>query len=264
VDVTEPSVVAVRALCELREQVKDLIALQITAFPQDGIYTKPENEALLSQALDMDVDVVGAIPHYELTREDGVKSLHHIFDLAEHYDCLIDVHCDEVDDDQSRFLELLVAESIKRDYGPRASASHPRRSDMTTTPTQGAVLFAKSLDALYAFYANVVGFDIVDREDDHATLELGDFRLVIVQAPKAIRDTIEITDPPTPRSNTPIKLVFTASIDQVRKLAGQFGGAMNAPETEWKLGDVRVCDGHDAEGNIFQIKHSGQQTARYS
>jgi cytosine deaminase len=68
--------------------------------------------------------VVGAIPHYELTREDGVRSIHRIFDLAEQYDRLIDVHCDEVDDDQSRFLEVIVAEAIKRGNGERVSASH--------------------------------------------------------------------------------------------------------------------------------------------
>lgn len=124
VDVTEPSLTALGALIDLREEVKDWMTLQITAFPQDGIYSRAENAGLLTQALDKGADVVGAIPHYELTREDGVKSLHHIFDLAEQYDCLIDVHCDEVDDEQSRFVEVLVAESIKRDCGKKVSASH--------------------------------------------------------------------------------------------------------------------------------------------
>jgi cytosine deaminase len=124
VDVTEPRLIALDALLELREQVRDWMTLQIVAFPQDGIYSRPENEALLEEAIRRGADVVGGIPHYELTREDGVRSIHRIFDLAEQYDRLIDVHCDEVDDEQSRFVEVIVAEAIKRGGGERVSASH--------------------------------------------------------------------------------------------------------------------------------------------
>jgi cytosine deaminase len=124
VDVTEPRLIALDALLELREQVKGWTTLQICAFPQDGIYSRPENDGLLEEALKRGADVVGGIPHYELTREDGVRSIGRIFDLAEQYDRLIDVHCDEVDDEQSRFVEVIVAEAIKRGGGERVSASH--------------------------------------------------------------------------------------------------------------------------------------------
>lgn len=124
VDVTEPRLIALDALLELRDQVKDWVTVQVVAFPQDGIYSKPENESLLEEALRRGADAVGGIPHYELTREDGVRSISRIFALAEQYDRLIDVHCDEVDDDQSRFLESIVAEAIKRGGGERVSASH--------------------------------------------------------------------------------------------------------------------------------------------
>lgn len=124
VDVTEPRLIALDALLELREEVRNWTTLQIVAFPQDGIYSRKENEGLLEEALKRGADVVGGIPHYELTREDGVRSIQRIFDLAEKYDRLIDVHCDEVDDDQSRFVEVMVAESIKRGNGRRVSASH--------------------------------------------------------------------------------------------------------------------------------------------
>ncbi len=124
VDVTEPRLIALDALLELREQVKDWTTLQICAFPQDGIYSRKENDSLLEEALKRGADVVGGIPHYELTREDGVRSIGRIFDLAEQYDRLIDVHCDEIDDDQSRFVEVIVAEAIKRGGGERVSASH--------------------------------------------------------------------------------------------------------------------------------------------
>jgi cytosine/creatinine deaminase len=124
VDVTEPRLIALDALLELRDEVKSWTTLQVTAFPQDGIYSRKENEGLLVEALKRGADVVGGIPHYELTREDGVRSIHRIFDLAEEYGRLIDVHCDEVDDNQSRFLEVIVSEAIKRGGGERVSASH--------------------------------------------------------------------------------------------------------------------------------------------
>lgn len=124
VDVTEPRLIALDALLELREEVRDWTNLQIVAFPQDGIFSRPENEGLLEEALRRGADAVGGIPHYELTREDGVRSIHRIFDLAEQYDRLIDIHCDEVDDDQSRFVEVIIAEAIKRGGGERVSASH--------------------------------------------------------------------------------------------------------------------------------------------
>jgi cytosine deaminase len=123
-DVSEPSLTALQALLEVREKVKDWITLQIVAFPQDGIYGSPENDILLEKALDMGADVVGGIPHYELTREDGVQSVHRIFELAQKYDRLIDIHCDEIDDEQSRFLEVVAANAIRTGMGSRVTASH--------------------------------------------------------------------------------------------------------------------------------------------
>jgi cytosine deaminase len=123
-DVSESSLTALQALLEVRDQVKDWITLQVVAFPQDGIYGSPQNQILIEKALDMGADVVGGIPHYELTREDGVQSIHQIFDLAQKYDRLIDIHCDEIDDDQSRFLEVVVACAIRTGWGARVSASH--------------------------------------------------------------------------------------------------------------------------------------------
>ena len=124
VDVTEPRLIALDALLELSEKVRDWTTLQVVAFPQDGIYAREENAGLLEEALKRGAHVVGGIPHYELTREDGVQSIHHIFDLAERFDRLIDVHCDEVDDEQSRFVEVIIAEAVKRGGGERVAASH--------------------------------------------------------------------------------------------------------------------------------------------
>ncbi|MEL6381513.1 MAG: cytosine deaminase [Cyanobacteria bacterium J06626_18] len=123
-DVSEPNQTPLKALLEVREAVKDWLTLQVVAFPQDGIYSAPDNAARLETALQLGADAVGGIPHYELTREDGVRSIQYIFDLAEKYNCLIDIHCDEIDDDQSRFLEVVAAEAIRRHMGGRVTASH--------------------------------------------------------------------------------------------------------------------------------------------
>ncbi|MGD1909373.1 MAG: amidohydrolase family protein, partial [Rivularia sp. (in: cyanobacteria)] len=123
-DVSEPQLIALQALLELRDTVKDWMTLQVVAFPQDGISSNSQNERLLEKALEMGADAVGGIPHYELTREDGVLSVERIFELAEKYNCLIDIHCDEIDDEQSRFLEVVAAAAIRRQNGSLVTASH--------------------------------------------------------------------------------------------------------------------------------------------
>jgi cytosine/creatinine deaminase len=123
-DVSESQLIALQALLEVREEVKDWITLQVVAFPQDGIYSKPGNAVLLETALQMGADAVGGIPHYELTREYGVNSVERIFELAAKYDKLIDIHCDEIDDEQSRFLEVVAACAIRTGMGARTTASH--------------------------------------------------------------------------------------------------------------------------------------------
>ncbi|BAU11819.1 cytosine deaminase [Leptolyngbya sp. NIES-3755] len=123
-DVSEQSLTALKALLEVREEVKDWITLQVVAFPQDGIYGGAKNDELMEEAMRLGADVVGGIPHYELTREDGVRSIDRIFELAQKYDRLIDIHCDEIDDDQSRFLEVVAACAIRTEMGSKVTASH--------------------------------------------------------------------------------------------------------------------------------------------
>jgi cytosine deaminase len=98
--------------------------VQVVAFPQDGVYGSPGNAERLEEALRLGADAVGGIPHYEFTREDGLRSLDYIFDLAQRYDRLIDIHCDEIDDDQCRFLEVVAAQALRSGLGPRVTASH--------------------------------------------------------------------------------------------------------------------------------------------
>ncbi|MBP0004794.1 MAG: cytosine deaminase [Cyanobacteria bacterium SBC] len=123
-DVSEPTLTALQALLEVRDAVSDWTTVQVVAFPQDGIYSHENNLELLEEALKLGADAIGGIPHYELTREDGVKSIETIFKLAEQFDRLIDVHCDEIDDEQSRFLEVMAACNIRSGMGARVTASH--------------------------------------------------------------------------------------------------------------------------------------------
>ncbi|PSN19899.1 cytosine deaminase [filamentous cyanobacterium CCP5] len=123
-DVSEASLTALKGLLEVREAVQDWITLQVVAFPQDGVYGSPKNLDLMEEAMKLGADVVGGIPHYELTREDGVRSIEKIFELADRYDRLIDIHCDEIDDEQSRFVEVVAAWAIRTGMGGRVTASH--------------------------------------------------------------------------------------------------------------------------------------------
>ena len=124
VDVTDPNLTSLRAMLELKEELKDIATIQIVAFPQEGMYAYRGGDELVEEALKMGADCVGGIPHYELAREFGEKSIHKVVELAVKYDKLIDVHCDETDDVQSRFLELLTALSIMEGIGERTTASH--------------------------------------------------------------------------------------------------------------------------------------------
>lgn len=124
VDVTDPNFTALRALLEMKEELKDTLDIQIVAFPQEGMYMYKGGLELVEEALKMGADVVGGIPHYEPAREFGEKSVHEIVALALKYDKLIDVHCDETDDTQSRFVELLNALVLMENYGSRTTASH--------------------------------------------------------------------------------------------------------------------------------------------
>ncbi len=124
VDVTDPQLIAMAGMLELKEELKDIVNLQIVAFPQEGILSYPNGKALLENAVKMGADCVGAIPHFEFTREYAVDSLHFCVALAEKYDKLIDVHCDEIDDEQSKGLEVLATLALETGLKERVTASH--------------------------------------------------------------------------------------------------------------------------------------------
>lgn len=124
VDVTDPALVALRAMLEVKEKMAPWVDLQIVAFPQEGVLSYPKGVELLEESLRMGADAIGGIPHYEFTREYGVESIRKIFDLAAKYNRLVDIHCDEIDDEQSRFLEVVAAEAYRLGMGEYVTASH--------------------------------------------------------------------------------------------------------------------------------------------
>lgn len=124
VDVTDPNLTGMKALLKLREELKDIVTLQLVAFPQEGFFRYKGAADLVRKALEMGADVVGGIPHFEISYEHGVESLKQIVDLALEFDVMIDIHCDENDDPNSRFLEVLNALVMEKDYGKKTTASH--------------------------------------------------------------------------------------------------------------------------------------------
>src|SRR5215469_11070641 len=124
VDVCDPNLTALRALLEVREEVRDICDLQLVAFPQDGILSFPDGRALMRKALELGCDIVGGIPHYEWTREMGIEDVHYAFALAKEFNRDIDCHCDETDDPHSRFTEVMAADTIEQGWQGRVTASH--------------------------------------------------------------------------------------------------------------------------------------------
>ncbi|MBZ8143878.1 cytosine deaminase, partial [Rubrivivax gelatinosus] len=124
VDVCDPLLLAVEALLEVRKRVKPYLDLQLVAFPQDGVLRAPGALANLERALDLGVDVVGGIPHFERTMADGAASVKLLCELAARRGLRVDMHCDESDDPLSRHVETLAFETQRLGLQGRVTGSH--------------------------------------------------------------------------------------------------------------------------------------------
>ncbi|OWJ77855.1 amidohydrolase family protein [Haematobacter genomosp. 1] len=124
VDTSDPRLVTAEALLEVRDRVRDYIDLQLVAFPQDGYFRTPEGAAALKRALDMGVEIVGGIPHFERTMEDGRASVEALCRIAAERGLRVDMHCDETDDPLSRHIETLTAQTIRFGLEGRVTGSH--------------------------------------------------------------------------------------------------------------------------------------------
>ncbi len=124
VDTSDPKLVTAEALLEVKDRVKPYIDLQLVAFPQDGYYRAKDGVASLARALDMGVDIVGGIPHFERTMDEGRASVEALCRIAADRGLPVDMHCDETDDPMSRHIETLAAETIRFGLQGRVAGSH--------------------------------------------------------------------------------------------------------------------------------------------
>lgn len=124
VDVCDDKLKGVEALLDVREKVRAYIDLQFVAFPQDGLLRDPTAHANLIRALDMGVDVVGGIPHFERTMADGAESVRIVCEIAAERGLMVDLHCDESDDPHSRHIETLAYETQRLGLQGRTTGSH--------------------------------------------------------------------------------------------------------------------------------------------
>ncbi|HSI41163.1 MAG TPA: amidohydrolase family protein [Xanthobacteraceae bacterium] len=124
VDVCDDRLLAVEALLDVKARVKPYLDLQLVAFPQDGYFRSPGAPKNLARALDMGVDVVGGIPHFERTMEEGAASVRALCAIAAERGLRLDLHCDETDDPLSRHVETLACETVRHGLQGRATGSH--------------------------------------------------------------------------------------------------------------------------------------------
>ena len=124
VDTSDPRLVTAEALLEVRDLVKPYIGLQLVAFPQDGYYRAEGGAKSLERALDMGIDIVGGIPHFERTMDEGKQSLEALCKIAADRGLPVDIHCDETDDPMSRHIETLAAETVRFGLQGRVAGSH--------------------------------------------------------------------------------------------------------------------------------------------
>jgi cytosine deaminase len=124
VDICDPRLLAVEALLEVREEIRPYLDLQLVAFPQDGYLRYPGAPDLLKRALAKGVDVIGGIPHFERTMNDGATSVRLLCELAAERGLMVDMHCDESDDPHSRHIETLIFETQRLGLQGRVAGSH--------------------------------------------------------------------------------------------------------------------------------------------
>ncbi len=124
VDICDDRLLAVQALRDVQQEIADYITLQLVAFPQDGLYRYPAARRNLDRALDMGVEVVGGIPHFELTMDDGRRSVTELCEIAAERGLMVDMHCDETDDPLSRHVEQLAVETGRLGMQGRVTGSH--------------------------------------------------------------------------------------------------------------------------------------------
>lgn len=128
---------------------------------------------------------------------------------------------------------------------------------MNSKPKPSVVIFAKNVLQLAQFYRELVGMSEVHQDKDHVVLDDAGFQVVIHGIPQKIAASIQISQPPSIRDNTTLKFCLpVSSIGFARAKASELGGAVGPIGKEWAARGFRACDGHDPEGNVFQVRES--------
>ena len=156
VDVSGQNLVGVEALLDVREEMKDFIDIQLVAFPQDGLF-RANCLNNLKAALDMGVDVVGGIPHFERTMEEGHESIRILCEIAEKRGLLTDLHCDETDDPMSRHVEILARETTRLGLKGRVAGSH-----LTSMHSLDNYYFTKLISLLVEADLNIIANPLIN------------------------------------------------------------------------------------------------------
>ncbi|MFZ6730787.1 hypothetical protein ACO0LG_02555 [Undibacterium sp. Ji42W] len=126
---------------------------------------------------------------------------------------------------------------------------------MSHLPTPGAVIYARDLSKLSCFYEQILPPAATHANEEYTIFELPHFQLVIHAIPAHIANTFEILNPPLRRSDSAVKLMLpVTSISKARDAAASLGGKIDAVNWEWEFQHYRICDGHDPEGNVIQIR----------
>jgi predicted enzyme related to lactoylglutathione lyase len=122
-----------------------------------------------------------------------------------------------------------------------------------------AVIYVKDMNKTRRFYEAIAGLALTEAEAGHVVLETGVFQLILVAMPAHLAAGIEIADPPTRRQGTPVKLVFfVTNMAVAREQVATLGGQLNSVDREWIFQGFCVCDGHDPEGNVFQLREKAR------
>src|SRR3954470_5353764 len=157
VDICDDRLIAVDALLDVKEKIAPYIDLQLVAFPQEGYFRSPNAAQNLERALDKGVDVVGGIPHFERTMEEGGRSIEVLCDIAAERGLMVDMHCDETDDPLSRHIEALTAETQRRGLHGRVTGSH-----LTSMHSMDNYYVSKLLPLMAEAQLNVVSNPLIN------------------------------------------------------------------------------------------------------
>ncbi len=167
VDVSNPELVAVRALLELREELQPYLDLQLVAFPQEGYLRNPDARAALTAALDLGVDVVGGIPHFERSMAEGGRSVALLCELAAERGLPVDLHCDESDDPLSRHIETLARETVRLGLQGRVAGSHLTSMHSMDDSTVSKLLRLMQEGQVHAIANPLINITLQGRHDAH-------------------------------------------------------------------------------------------------